>query len=108
MEPLPLNSGRVRQRFVRKKLKSGGHLTVESSYFSSDITLPVTSNAVCSPSIEVVKTAITTGDDIGDSIIYTIEVENTGNVTLNMVALDDTMTYLNGPIITPNQILVLD
>ena len=35
-------------------------------------------------------------DDPGDIIIYTIEVENTGNVTLTSISLDDTLTDHNG------------
>ena len=35
-------------------------------------------------------------NDPGDIIIYTIEVENTGNVTLTSISLDDTITDHNG------------
>ena len=35
-------------------------------------------------------------NDTGDIIIYTIEIENTGNVTLTSISLDDTITDHNG------------
>jgi uncharacterized repeat protein (TIGR01451 family) len=54
------------------------------------------------PSVEATKTATvsdTNGsglNDPGDIIIYTITVENTGNVTLTSITLDDTLTDDNG------------
>ena len=54
------------------------------------------------PSIEATKTQVvsdTNGsglNDTGDIIIYTIEIENTGNVTLTSISLDDTITDHNG------------
>ncbi|MGL3001847.1 gliding motility-associated C-terminal domain-containing protein, partial [Flavobacterium sp. RSSB_23] len=51
------------------------------------------------PSIEVVKTAITTSfAKIGDIINYVITVKNTGNVTLNQVMVKDPLTGLNATI----------
>uniref|UniRef100_UPI0024902C6B DUF7507 domain-containing protein n=1 Tax=Winogradskyella eximia TaxID=262006 RepID=UPI0024902C6B len=58
------------------------------------------------PSIEAVKTvAITndvlpTGVSLGDTMTYTITVENTGNVTLDGVALADTFLDVNGDALT--------
>ena len=54
------------------------------------------------PSIEVVKTFTVSDDNPdgqtgeGDTITYTIVVENTGNVTLTSITLDDTLTDHNG------------
>ena len=66
------------------------------SYFESDITLPKTAITVCTPEIEVTKTAVTSGENIGDTITYTIEVENTGNVVLNEVEIEDTLVDATG------------
>jgi len=58
------------------------------------------------PAIETVKTqsyADTNGDgfqSVGDIITYTITARNTGNVPLENVALDDTLTDFNGDPLT--------
>ena len=65
------------------------------SYRTSDITLPVTTNVSCIASVEVTKTADLFGTELGDTISYTIEVENTGNVTLTNLVLIDTFTDVN-------------
>jgi gliding motility-associated-like protein/uncharacterized repeat protein (TIGR01451 family) len=57
------------------------------------------------PSIEVIKTAVVidnNGDGkngIGDTIEYTITVENTGNTDLTGLSLVDTLTDLNGELL---------
>jgi gliding motility-associated-like protein/uncharacterized repeat protein (TIGR01451 family) len=63
---------------------------------SVDITLPVTTSIVCTPVIEVTKTADVLGTDLGDSIVYTIEVANLGNVVLEAVTLEDLFTDAQG------------
>ncbi|MCA0151581.1 beta strand repeat-containing protein, partial [Winogradskyella vincentii] len=57
-----------------------------------------TLNASQNPSIELTKTsAITTdvgpaGASLGDEITYTFSVDNTGNVTISNIAIDDALT----------------
>ena len=54
------------------------------------------------PSIEATKTAVTTDNnsngivDLGDTIVYTITVENKGNTSLSGLTLVDTLTDNNG------------
>jgi gliding motility-associated-like protein/uncharacterized repeat protein (TIGR01451 family) len=55
--------------------------------------------------MEIVKTAnyVDNGDGIdnaGDSVVYTIEVTNTGNVTLNNLILDDVLLNFDGQTLT--------
>ncbi len=53
------------------------------------------------PAIETTKMQVFTDngdgrDDVGDTVTYTITVENTGNTVLNGVTLNDTLTDFNG------------
>ncbi len=52
------------------------------------------------PSLEVTKTASSTNNSdyisLGDEIVFTISVENTGNVNINDLLIDDIMTDGNG------------
>ena len=69
--------------------------TVEDSTDS-----PVVTTLGMTPSIQVTKTAAIADDGdgivgIGDIIQYTINIENTGNVTLSSLSLIDTLTDLN-------------
>lgn len=69
--------------------------TVEGSTDS-----PVVTTLGMTPSIQVTKTAAIADDGdgivgIGDIIQYTINIENTGNVTLSSLSLIDTLTDLN-------------
>jgi gliding motility-associated-like protein/uncharacterized repeat protein (TIGR01451 family) len=51
------------------------------------------------PGLAVIKTANTTSYSIvGEVIVYTIQVKNTGNVTLNNILVTDPLTGLNSPI----------
>ncbi|WP_405569314.1 gliding motility-associated C-terminal domain-containing protein, partial [Winogradskyella sp. Asnod2-B02-A] len=58
------------------------------------------------PSIEAVKTVVITNDvlpagvSLGDTMIYTITVENTGNVTLDGVSIADTFLDADGNALT--------
>ena len=57
------------------------------------------------PSMEVIKTAAVIDNDsdgkngIGDTITYTITVENTGNTNLSDLTLVDTLTDFNGDLL---------
>ena len=46
--------------------------------------------------LAVVKTASSTGSSVGDVITYTIEIKNTGNVTVKDLVLTDTFTDAQG------------
>ncbi len=66
------------------------------SFSPSDISAPVTTSADCTPGLEVTKLADVGGTALGDEIVYTIQVENTGNVVLNGISLLDSFTDANG------------
>ena len=60
----------------------------------SEVTVP----AVGAPAIEIVKTAsVTAFTQVGQAIVYSFEVTNTGNVTLTDVGVDDVLTAPAGP-----------
>ncbi|MBR63386.1 MAG: hypothetical protein CMC60_04975 [Flavobacteriaceae bacterium] len=85
---------------------SGNPITVTSD---DPNTLPLNDPTVVEmdqiPSMEVVKTANVADNDgdnkngIGDTITYTITVENTGNTDLTGLSFVDTFTDLNGDIL---------
>src|SRR5690606_8388897 len=53
-------------------------------------------SAIQNSGISVTKTALPASfSNVGDVIVYTIEVENTGNVTLSNISVSDPMTGLN-------------
>ncbi|MGB5419096.1 gliding motility-associated C-terminal domain-containing protein, partial [Algibacter sp.] len=60
-----------------------------------DITLTPTATG-CLASMEVTKTAQVFGTSLGDEIEYTIEVENTGNVVITSLTLEDIFLDANG------------
>ncbi|MDO5981522.1 gliding motility-associated C-terminal domain-containing protein [Flavivirga spongiicola] len=66
------------------------------SYRPTDITVAVTTTANCIGALEVTKLADDSDTGLGDTITYTIEVENTGNVTITNITLVDTFTDING------------
>jgi gliding motility-associated-like protein len=72
---------------------------------TNDPTITTTSSISESPSIEVTKSATINdnGDGVnglGDTIIYTIRVANTGDTILSNVNLNDSLTDLNGAIMS--------
>jgi len=48
------------------------------------------------PSLEATKTVDVVGTTVGQVVTYQLAVENTGNVTLDISGITDTMTRLNG------------
>ncbi|WP_422107739.1 DUF7507 domain-containing protein [Winogradskyella sp.] len=60
-----------------------------------------------SPAMELTKTALITNDvapagaSLGDEITYTFSVENTGNVTISDITIDDALTGSTGVSIVP-------
>ena len=67
---------------------------------SSDITVAVTSTVGCFAEINVTKTANDNGTSLGNTIYYTIIVENTGTQALNNITLTDTFTDSKGNTLT--------
>ena len=65
---------------------------------SDDLDAPVVVNTTLTPSIEVTKVSTITHSDsdvsvgVGDTINYTITVENTGNTTLTDISVSDIIT----------------
>ncbi|SDW93842.1 DUF7507 domain-containing protein [Litoreibacter albidus] len=76
----------------------------------ADATATITTDGPTrAPALEATKVANFTGVEVDDVISYTVRVENTGNVTLDDVALTDTMTRnLNGRVVTLDNPLALD
>ncbi len=48
------------------------------------------------PGIEATKVAISTSDALGDPVVYQLQLVNTGNVSLTVTGVTDTMTRLDG------------
>ena len=63
---------------------------------SIDISLPITTSVICNAELNVTKTAQVSGTDLDDVIVYIIEVENTGNVILTNVVIDDVFSDAQG------------
>ena len=70
-------------------MNDGTDIDDPCSFIGTSITLPVTSPTACIASIEVLKLADVFGEDVGDTINYTIEIESTGNVDLYGLQLED-------------------
>ncbi|WP_282117741.1 gliding motility-associated C-terminal domain-containing protein [Maribacter aquivivus] len=73
------------------------------SLFQEDVEFVISNLIIAEPEIEVTKTVINSFSSpvvTGDSVDYTIEVENTGNVKVINVALTDTFKDASGNTIT--------
>ncbi|WP_200977694.1 gliding motility-associated C-terminal domain-containing protein [Echinicola sp. 20G] len=76
---------------------------------TNQVTVPATQN----PSISISKSTSTADyDEVGDIISYTIEVENTGNVTLTDIQVSDPKAEFISPteipVLAPGESVVLD
>ena len=80
--------------------------TPDGTEVSDDLDAPVVVDTDLTPSIDVTKTSTITyadsdaGTQLGDTINYTITVENTGNTTLTGVSITDTITDSAGEALT--------
>uniref|UniRef100_UPI003A93DC9D DUF7507 domain-containing protein n=1 Tax=Joostella sp. TaxID=2231138 RepID=UPI003A93DC9D len=102
---------------IKQKAVNGGGLNNEvlasgddpnGTEVTDQLDAPTILNITEDPSIEVIKGATIDDADndnmvsAGDVIIYTISVENTGNVTVNSITLTDTLTDNNGDALSLN------
>ena len=75
---------------------------------------PTENSITTNPSIELTKTSALSNDvaptglGLGDTVTYTLVVENTGDVTLSNVSLIDALVDANGTLLTLTTPLVLD
>ncbi len=53
------------------------------------------------PALDVIKTLVSVGALAGEEAVFTITATNSGNVTLSGVAVVDTMTRIDGPVVGP-------
>ena len=75
---------------------TGGLLGLATA--SDDVEFVLTNLIIADPIIEVTKTAVENFTDpvsVGNTIDYVIEISNTGNVTIDNIALSDTFTDAN-------------
>ena len=72
---------------------------------------PTRTNLTANPELILTKTAVITNDvlpvgaSLGDEITYTFSVENTGNVTIDNITIDDALTGSVGLAIVPSTLL---
>ncbi|PKA97053.1 putative repeat protein (TIGR01451 family) [Flavobacteriaceae bacterium MAR_2009_75] len=75
---------------------TGGLLSLLTA--SDDVEFVLTNLIIADPKIEVTKTAVENFTDpvsVGNTVDYVIEISNTGNVTIDNIALSDTFTDAN-------------
>lgn len=54
------------------------------------------------PELDVVKTVVSVGALAGEEVVFNITATNTGNVTLDVTGITDTMTNLDGTVLAGN------
>ncbi|MDO6590181.1 MULTISPECIES: DUF7507 domain-containing protein [Rhodobacterales] len=67
---------------------------------------PTTLTFPPTPGLDVTKVVTSVGTLAGENVVFTITAENTGNVTLSDVTLEDTMTNADGTPLAPLDIVV--
>ncbi|MEX3015486.1 beta strand repeat-containing protein [Gymnodinialimonas hymeniacidonis] len=67
---------------------------------------PTEMEIIRSPAIEVIKTLVSAGDAVGETVVFDIEVRNAGNVTLTGLSLtSEDLTNFDGSGLTPDSIV---
>ncbi|MED5016381.1 isopeptide-forming domain-containing fimbrial protein [Paenibacillus chibensis] len=88
---------------IPSQINNQSTVSFTSGTFSESASSNVTSTPVIQPQISLVKSASTTNATVGDSVTYTITVNNTGNLAAAVTFLD---TIPNGATFTPNSVII--
>ena len=95
---LPISSEITDAEFITKVGEDD--VTGSANFSVSTLIKVLNQEFPAEPSLEVTKTSATpSGTSVGSPINYTITVENTGNVTVDSIALADTLTDLDGVVL---------
>lgn len=93
---------------IPSQINNQSSVSFTSGVFSGSSSSNITSTPVIQPQISLLKTAVDgDGDDdalvVGDSVIYTIVVSNTGNLAANVTLTDNIPA---GTVFNPNSVIV--